>query len=272
MEPLASYIRNHPQITGHRFSNSTHTISLFADNVILMITDVETSLASIHQTLKVFNSISYYKVNNTKSYILGINIPPKTKHKIEQLYPCTWSTTGIIFLGITFTPKTEELFKANYSIFLDKIHPKLQDLAKTELSWSGRLAAFKIVLLPQFLYLFRTIPIPVLNTFFIKAQSMINRYLWQGMRARCAFSKLIKTRKAGGVGLVVLKDYFIASILAQIKTWFPKAPIPDGRYWKIYNLKVAIFITFFLLANNTPLDMHHFLPPSKHHFMPGELC
>lgn len=143
---------------GFKFQNSAHTISLFADDIILMLTDVETFLASAHQVLKMFNGLSYHKVNDTKSYII--------QHKLAGLYPYTWSVTGITYLGITLTPKVEELFKANYLPFLDRLRPKLQNLAKTELSWSGRLAAFKMMLLPQFLYLFRMLPIPVPNTFF----------------------------------------------------------------------------------------------------------
>lgn len=65
IEPLESYIHDHPQITGYNCHNSAQTISLFADDVILMLMDVETSLASVHQVLKMFNGISYYKVNNT---------------------------------------------------------------------------------------------------------------------------------------------------------------------------------------------------------------
>lgn len=50
---------------------------------------------------------------------------------------------------------------------------------------------------------------------------MINGFLWQGKKAKCAFHKLIKSRNAGGVGHVQLKDYYLAAILAQLKYWFP---------------------------------------------------
>lgn len=60
-------------------------------------------------------------------------------------------------------------------------------------------------------------------------QSLLNKYLWQGKRARCAFSKLIKRRNAGGMGHVHIQDYYFASILAQLKHWFsPHANTP----WK----------------------------------------
>lgn len=77
--------------------------------------------------------------------------------------------------------------------------------------------------LPQLLYLFRTLPIPIPNSYFKSLQSTLNRYLWQGRKARCAFGKLTKHRKAGGIrpcGHVHLQDYYFASLLAQLQHWF----------------------------------------------------
>lgn len=58
MELMASYICSHPQISGFHTPNATHTISLFVDNIIPMIIDVEKSLASVHEYLMMFNTIS----------------------------------------------------------------------------------------------------------------------------------------------------------------------------------------------------------------------
>lgn len=69
-----------------------------------MLTDVEKSLASVSQSLCMFNRLSYYKVNKSKSYILGLNVPLHTRRKIEKLYPYTWDNIGIKYLGITLTP------------------------------------------------------------------------------------------------------------------------------------------------------------------------
>lgn len=120
---------------------------------------------------------------------------------MADTYPYAWDSRGIKYLGITLTPTTANLCKANYTPFLDKLRSKLRDMAKVELSWLGRLAAFKMTVLPQLIYLFRMLPIPVIpvpNYFFSTAQSAINKYLWQGKKARCAFSKLVMTRRVGG--------------------------------------------------------------------------
>ena len=221
MEPLATYIRSHPQISGFMVGGVQHTISLFADDIILMLTNVETSLASAHQVLQLFTTVSYYKVNETKSHILGVGIPARTRHALSTRFPFPWKEKGISYLGITLTSSASELVRENYTPFLQRLHTKLEALAKFELSWSGRLAAFKMQVLPQLLYVFRTLPIPVPSSFFLSAQSTLNKFLWGGKRARCAFHKIIKHRRAGGIGHTHIKDNYIASIFAQLKGWLP---------------------------------------------------
>lgn len=78
-------------------------------------------------------------------------------------------------------------------------------------------------ILPQLIYLFRTLAIAVPASFLSSLQPLINRFLWGGRRARCAFSRIVKYRSAGGVGHTHIRDYYTASILAQLKSWFPSS-------------------------------------------------
>lgn len=166
MEPLAIYIRSYPDIYGFWVKNKMHTISLFVDDIILMLTDVEKSLASVHNALTLFNQVSYYKINNSKFLILDLEIPKSTKKKLISSFTYVWNQTGIKYLGVTLTPQSKDLVTANYLPFLTTLKSKLHNLAKTELTWTRRLASFKMLLLPQLLYLFGTLPIPIPNSSF----------------------------------------------------------------------------------------------------------
>lgn len=169
MEPLAIYIRAHTGITGFSAGGTDHTISLFADDVIMILTEVEPSLAVAHEALFMFNRISYYKVNESKSQILGIGIDDQTKTRLQKRFPYIWSSKGIKYLGITLTEQTEQLVNANYTPFFQDLHSKLSNITKAEMTWSGRLAAFKMMILPQLIYLFRALPIPVPEIFFSRS-------------------------------------------------------------------------------------------------------
>lgn len=69
-------------------------------------------------------------------------------------------------------------------------------------------------IVPQVLYVFRTVPILAPKNVFKNLQHILSNFLWEGKKAGSAFSKLSKTRRAGGVGAPVFLDYHIATILA----------------------------------------------------------
>lgn len=45
---------------------------------------------------------------------------------------------------------------------------------------------------------------------------MLKKFIWQGMKPRCAPAKLIKHRLVGGSGYIDLEDYYLASVLTQL--------------------------------------------------------
>lgn len=148
-----------------------------------------------------------------------MGIPDNIRRKLEHNFPYVWKDSGISYLGITLTSKVEDLFKANYTSFLYSLHSKLDKVARVKLLWMGCLAAFKIQILPQLVYLFRTLPIPVPSSYLSTLQSILDKYLWHGKKACLVFGKLIKHRNAGGVGHTQICDYYFASLLAQLRRW-----------------------------------------------------
>lgn len=117
MQPFAIYIRTHPNIKVSPAGTSDHSISLFADDIIMILNEVECSLAVAHGALVLFNKISYYKVNESKSHILGLGIDDSLRNKLQKQYPYTWSSSGITYLGITLTAQVDQLIDANYPPF-----------------------------------------------------------------------------------------------------------------------------------------------------------
>lgn len=208
MEPLAEHIRINTKITGVTIGNQIHKISLFVDDVILMITNPTLSLTEVQKLLTWFGKISYYKANATKSYILDISIDAVTGNLLQHQFPYTWAESSIPYLGIHLTRSTHSLFSYNYLPLRTKLQTDLLQLGKHKLSWWGRLAAFKMIHLPQVLYLFRNLPIPIPTSYFKSLQALLSRFIWQGTKSRCTHSQLIKHRMQGGLGYIDFQDYF----------------------------------------------------------------
>lgn len=178
-----------------------------------MLTNLTSTLTKVQKVLQQFSKVSYYKVNATKSYILDLGVDATTRNLLQTYYPYTWVENDIPYLGVQLTKSTKNLFTYNFKPFLTNLQKEIQHLAKYELSWSGRLAAFKMIHLLQLLYLFRTIPIPIAPSYFKALQTMLNKFLWQGKKPRCAHSKLFKHKLAGGPGSINFEDYQWTSIL-----------------------------------------------------------
>lgn len=63
LEPLAISIRNHPGIKGIHISDQEHQISLFADDILLYLSDLRNSIPALVDLIQQFGAFSGYKVN-----------------------------------------------------------------------------------------------------------------------------------------------------------------------------------------------------------------
>lgn len=115
MEPLVEHIRINININGFKIGQIEHKMNLFANDIIMMIINPVSSLASFQNVLKRFSSISYYKVNENKSYILDLGLDAITSDLLRNFYTYPWADTGISYLGITLTKSVKGLFNNNHT-------------------------------------------------------------------------------------------------------------------------------------------------------------
>lgn len=133
-------------------------------------------------------------MNKTKSYVLDLGLDKTTSTQIQLQFPYAWAENSITYLGIQLTKSTKSLFSANYLLIRTKLQMDLTRMASFEFSWLGCLAAFKMFHLPQILYLFRTIPIPLPLSYFKTLQKILAKIIWQGKKSRCGHYQLIKNQ------------------------------------------------------------------------------
>ena len=82
--------------------------------MILSVTDPERSLPEIRRMLAWFSEVSFYKANESKSYMLDLGIEKSSKNHITSNFPYVWAKDSITYLGIQLTPTTKALFAANF--------------------------------------------------------------------------------------------------------------------------------------------------------------
>uniref|UniRef100_A0A803K3V4 Reverse transcriptase domain-containing protein n=1 Tax=Xenopus tropicalis TaxID=8364 RepID=A0A803K3V4_XENTR len=227
MEPLAEAIRQQSQISGFLIGKNSYKLSLFADDIILTLSNPICSLQTLFQLLSEFSEISYYKINTTKTEALPIWIPKNQVRELKASYKFLWQQSVISYLGIKVGFSVTSLYNANFKAMLGKIEQYFQSWTYKEISWIGRLSAIKTMILPKILYLFRTIPIKIPNKYFTALQKSISKYIWKAKKPRIPLASLSKGKLQGGLGFPNFKKYYQASHLNFIQRIFTTTTQPQ---------------------------------------------
>lgn len=101
IESLAEAILSHSLISGLKIGNTTHKIGHYTDDAIVAISNPIKSLPALQSLLECFGEISFYKVNRSKSSMIGICLDLNTKHAISALSPFPLAPASTLtYLGI----------------------------------------------------------------------------------------------------------------------------------------------------------------------------
>uniref|UniRef100_A0AAR2KTQ2 Reverse transcriptase domain-containing protein n=1 Tax=Pygocentrus nattereri TaxID=42514 RepID=A0AAR2KTQ2_PYGNA len=218
IEPLAQSIRNSTRLTGIKIGGEDHRISLYADDVLLYLSNPNASVNIVLDLISDYSSVSGYKINLDKSLALPINI--SQSDNIRQITPFHISDTGFKYLGIVITPNLNNLFTTNYTPLWDKIEQDLRVWTALPNSFFGRINVIKMNVLPRLNYFFRTLPCYIPASFFKNINSRITEYIWNKKKPRIRFSILTKTKNQGGVSLPNFQLYYWSAQIIQMLSWF----------------------------------------------------
>ena len=117
LEVLAIAIRQHKGITGIRIGKDEVKLSLFADDMIVYISDPKNSTKELLQLITTFSDVSGYKINSKKkknTVALLYTKHREAERKIRETSPFTIATNSIKYLGITLTKEVKDLFDKNF--------------------------------------------------------------------------------------------------------------------------------------------------------------
>lgn len=112
--------------------------------------------------------------------MLNLGIDQQTTQLITKNTPFTWSkNSSLQYLGIHLTSLSNSLIKVNYAVVQEKLMRIAKYISNFFVSWAGRITQVKMYLLPHILYLFHTIPLPLLSTQLNQLQGLLNAFIWQ---------------------------------------------------------------------------------------------
>uniref|UniRef100_A0A8C5WHL5 Reverse transcriptase domain-containing protein n=1 Tax=Leptobrachium leishanense TaxID=445787 RepID=A0A8C5WHL5_9ANUR len=194
LEPFLQRLRDNECIRGYNGPLHEYKVSAFADDVLLTIIDPLQSLPAFLREVHLYAAVSNFKINTTKCEAIGVDIPDATRLQIRSLFPFSWQSEAITYLGLRLPSDLTLLYTLNYEPLLHRVRSDLQAWDKPHFSWFGRINIIKMSILPKFLYLFQTLPIHVTPSFFNTLRSLFGKFIWADKRPRLAFRLLTRPK------------------------------------------------------------------------------
>lgn len=164
LEPFAVSIRTCPKIIGIPCSSPISTIGLYADDVVLTLSDVKTSLSPLLDLIRAFGQLSGFTINWDKSFLMPLS--DGLDHYFLSKFPFKISDDKFNYLGINITRNPKLLYKFNYLNTNDAIKTMIEKWKLLPLSLIGRINIIKMIVLSKFTYIYQNVPIFLTSSFF----------------------------------------------------------------------------------------------------------
>ena len=221
IEPLSITLRYSPLFKGITRNGIEYKLSLYADDLLLYITDPTLSIPAVSSILKNFSTFSGYKLHLGKSECFPINTA--ACHIQQSDLPFQFSPSGFKYLGINVTRTLSSLASANFTPLISKITSDIQRWCNLPLSLIGKINVVKMNILPKFLFLFQSVPLFLPKHFFDSLDKIISSFIWGGKSPRVRKTLLQRCRLSGGLALPNFLTYYWAAHIHKLCYWL-KSP------------------------------------------------
>ena len=209
IEPLAELIRKDKEIKGININNNEYKLNLYADDLVLYLTEYNTSIPKLFSRIEDYSVFSGYKINIDKTEIMPIGeIMPETPDVLKQL---KWTNKGFRYLGCNIRACKKLLYKDNLEKTLTDILSDLQRWKNVPLNITGRIHLFRMACLPKLLFTFSVVPIAPPKAFYKKLYTNISEFIWQNKKPRISRSVLQLPVTKGGFNLPRVEYYHLAA-------------------------------------------------------------
>uniref|UniRef100_A0A669BP42 Reverse transcriptase domain-containing protein n=1 Tax=Oreochromis niloticus TaxID=8128 RepID=A0A669BP42_ORENI len=126
IEALSQSVIQRNNITGVKIMGREHKISLFADDILIYLTNPNITFPKLLSLLETFGSLSGYKLNILKTQILTFNYKPN--QEIKSKVNLNWESEWMKYLGVNITKDLSKLYNANFNPLCYKIPTALLTL------------------------------------------------------------------------------------------------------------------------------------------------
>lgn len=172
VEPLAQAVHQSSTIQPIICVNTSHKISLYADDIWLYVSNISLSLSECLNLFNIVGTLSGYTIHWNKSVLMPLNDAARQESTtLPLLIPIV---NQFPYLGITISPPIHLISKCNYQTLWNKIKEDLDRWSHLCLALHGRISTLKMNVLPRVNFLFSMLPLAPPECFFMA----ISRFIW----------------------------------------------------------------------------------------------
>ena len=114
LEVLDREIRQQKEVKGIKIGKEEVKISLFADDMIVYISDPKNSTRELLNLINSFSAVARYKINSNKSVFFLYTKDKQAEKGIRETTLFTIVTNNIKYLGVTLTKQVKDLYDKNF--------------------------------------------------------------------------------------------------------------------------------------------------------------
>lgn len=132
-----------------------------------------------------YGEVTGYKINETKSVLIVLNIGQETKEQIIKVIRAPWRSQ-VKYLGIKITEPLElnTLIALNVNPVVHQVQQNLESWRQLGISWFGMVAVVKTKVLPTFIFLFQNLVLLLPLSILRKIQAMFSTFIWDKKKSR----------------------------------------------------------------------------------------
>lgn len=125
LEPLAIGIKGHPGKHGIQFGDTESLMNLYADDLLLCLSDPKVSVPNLLNYIKSFSKLSGYTINWDRSEFMPLtnNLSPA----LWKSLPFKFVDTHFAYLGLKISRHPKFVFKLNFLVIVDKLRANIRN-------------------------------------------------------------------------------------------------------------------------------------------------